>query len=321
MKPTPNPESSSIFNKIPKELFAASITGGLGLIGVIITVIVNHSGSTTPVKPVEASFSPTPIVTKYVVDAAPISTRESMPTLTASPSINGANLVRIEEDWGGCTNTYILPDSINPKTDKSKATREFHKLIGYDGNNPFFMPDSTQWTHFDNETNQQNFQVSLTGLGTNEEWISLDKMIVDSIKVSLVPNHLDIVELSGCGGIMEIRKFNNIPLKADFDSYTVKSTYPDDTISGFSIAPGETEQFLFPFECKQPGTYAVQFKLPCKYMGNSCSIEFAPPTSVVCPQTYTIWDDTAALMQNDRNGVLSFRGDYRWNGSGYSPSD
>jgi hypothetical protein len=321
MKQTPKPESSSIFNKIPKELFAASITGALGLLGVIITVIANHSGSSPAVKSMETGVSPTAMVTEHVMEATSTPAEASLPTFTISPSIDIQDKIRIKEEWGGCTNKFYLPDSIDPNTNATKATGQFKKLIGFNSNNPFYTPDSARWSDFDFLDNSQYFLVSLTGLGDNEEWITLENSVVDSVEVSSVPKHLNMVSVSGCGGGMEVRNFDSIPLKSDFDSYTVKSVFPDNKISGFSLAPGETEQFQFPFECKQPGIYTVRFKLPCKYLGSTCSVEFTPPTTAVCPDTFTNWDATAPIMYNDPNGVLNFAGDYYWNGAGYSLSD
>lgn len=295
-----------------------------GLIGTIVTAIIGLVAAylgflgdkvqiERPLRATETAAANLTLTRTEPVDINPVisptpsqlSTQTSINTQTP---IMTSDILRVEEEWAGCPMRHVLPEYIDPSTGVETANEQFRLFLQNELQQESLFPlVNDNWTG-------PYFSFTLTGLGSNKEWIILDKKISIYVHRTDIPEHTNIAVIGGCGGVMEVRNFPKLKLNADYDDYMIEATYDDDSIASFTLMPGEPELFQIPLICEAPGIYTLDVRMNVKYMEkvNEISVSVPPYT---CPDSFSQWGIYEFMV---KDASLSFEGNSRWNGSEYT---
>jgi hypothetical protein len=140
------------------------------------------------------------------------------------------------------------------------------------------------------------------------DWLEISKTLDVSIDVNKnIPDAVDAIEVTACGGGGEERIFPDLALDNNYAQYSVETTYPD--FDFFTLQPGEFEIFYVPFQCDALGLYQITIKIPFRARSYEGNIEFTE--IIMCPQTFTLW-------QYDQPSDYLYPPEiYEWDGSNY----
>jgi hypothetical protein len=198
------------------------------------------------------------------------------------------------EPWVGCT-PRVSPIAIDPNGNTAEQIASTNPMADVRINWPIvpFRLNSVLYT--------------LTSTA-DQNWIEIDKSLdVAVVTNSSIPQHVDVIELSGCGGTREIRDFPGTDLRTDLSSFTQKSTFPGADF--FTLQPGEFEKFNVPFVCDAPGHYIISVHANYTYKGENGTIDF-PEFDALCPESFTIYN-------TDGSGYLFGVENYTWENGEY----
>jgi hypothetical protein len=152
--------------------------------------------------------------------------------------------------------------------------------------------------------------VQISSLVSDTRWIKIaNELTVDVTTQKDMPEHVNTINYGQCGGTGEIRRFPSMNFSTDFDTYTIRPTYPDADF--FTLQPGEFEEFVIPFECKSIGIYYFTINVSYEISNISGVSDSDKTVGFMCPQTYTAWGFDPFVHQ-----FLSSI-TYQWNGNGY----
>jgi hypothetical protein len=236
----------------------------------------------------------------------PADTSSPTPTSTPSPTPTDTPLVRVESELNPC-GPWRIPSNINPGQDPSSEAAQLFDL----------ERDSLPTGPF-----RGGFllTLNLTSISQDREWIELGNTASVSVQVhDDAPENANLWRVKECGGMGAVRLFSEGTLTADRETYTFSVTAPE--ADYFSLQPGEFEAFLFTFNCMEPGTYRISVEIPYKYKGESGAILFEDSRSLVCPQSYLLWEAYAPAPGGFSSGPLEYVGAFEWNGTGYETVD
>ena len=296
--------------RIPKEISIAKYgllgtlaTASCSVIGAFLAAYFGYLGITTQIKePIAATATAEARLASLPASTVVSTTTPRKVTPTPTP-LAIKDIVRIESFWNGCPAERPLPDYIDPNQDIDEANNQFQVLLTKEGQTD---------NHLSSKWRLPYYSFTLTGLSSNQEWITLDKKISIYVHKRDVPEHLNMVMMGGCGGELELREFPQFYLDADHETYMIEETYPDPKIVGFTLMPGEPEEFHIPITCKAPGIYDLEITMKAKYSGQIYEIRLPLP-SITCPKSFTRWD----TMRFRENPDLTFTGNYEWDGDQY----
>jgi len=202
---------------------------------------------------------------------------------------------------------HVLPEYMDPTNEVETANEQLRTLLQNELQNESLYPlVSDNWYG-------PYYSFTLTSLSSNKEWIILDKKISVYVHRTEIPQHTNIAIIGGCGGVMEVRNFPELKLASDYADYMVEETYEDDSISKFTLMPGEPELFQIPLICEAPGIYNLDVRMKVEYMEQDYEVSFSVPP-YTCPNTYTQWGIYEYLI---KDASLSFEGNFQWSGTEY----
>ena len=227
-------------------------------------------------------------------------------TATADALLSMSDLLILDGAWAGCPANRVLPDSIDPNMDITLANDQFRTLLSKDSKSDMIALSGDNWV-------KPNYSFTLTASSSNEEWLILDKKISIYVHRQGVPENLNMAKIGGCGGMLEIRNFPEFLLDSQHENYMIEETYPDNTIAGFTLMPGEPELFSIPITCKSPGIYNLEVTMNFKYGQQQGELSFSIPP-VTCPESYTQWNVYEFTVNEAK---LSYGESYVWDGSDY----
>jgi hypothetical protein len=124
----------------------------------------------------------------------------------------------------------------------------------------------------------------------DNEQIEIDSTVRMQIHAEPIPNHSNILrDLSGCGaGPDENQQFSPIYLSSDTKDYTAPAKSQKGDF--FRIESGNFLNFEYSFICQKPGIYSVSTVTSYIYAGQQGSVTTKVPYTMVCPDTFTLWE-------------------------------
>lgn len=241
-------------------------------------------------RPVITTVSSNPDVKITVNSIAPVSTET-------------VKIIIHFNDWqeaGPCLGQVLIPDYFTIGQENAKIKEWISNLQR--------THQVGNWTQVASERdNGIHFQY-LTGISadpSNKAFIELIKTATATvIAQNEVPDQINSVTGSGCGGPGKTQDFSTLLLESTFKSYIDKMTMPG--VDYYSLAPGEFQYFSFQFRCVSPGFYQITINLPYKYIDEKGVVTMTSP-NLICPRSFVLWN--SADMQ------LSTK--YSWNGTKY----
>jgi hypothetical protein len=226
--------------------------------------------------------------------ATPASSSNFSPGNTASTSNTDWQEFLTVEPWVGCT-PRVSPIAIDPNGNTAEQI---------DSTNPIATV-RINWPIVPFQLNSVLFTLTSTA---DADWIEIDKSLdVTVVTNSSIPQHVDVIELSGCGGTQQIRDFPETNLRTDLSSFTQKSTFSGADF--FTLQPGEFEKFNVPFLCDAPGHYIISVDANYIFQGENGTIDF-PEFDALCPESFTIYN-------TDGSGYLFGVETYTWGNGEY----
>jgi hypothetical protein len=158
-----------------------------------------------------------------------------------------------------------------------------------------------------------NILLDILSLATNQEAIKIsNKLHVDVISQNQgnLPNSVNVLDTSACGGEGQIRGFSVIGLSNDFQTYSLDSIFSE--FEFFQLPPGEIESFSLPLECRAIGLYSVEVNVSYNYSNYSGFTDSDQNFEFLCPQVFTVWYFSPLIEQFYSSTT------YEWSGSGYN---
>jgi hypothetical protein len=204
----------------------------------------------------------------------------------------------------------IVPDAID--INAPNAIEEINKAIKSDEIlNWSIAPDA--W---------MGFSAIIENKSSDNKWIRLDKFVKINIDVlSTTPKDVITIDRTwGQGGGSYYWFSPDIDLIGNYSSYS-KTVYVsgDNAFDYYSLQPGEFTEFMFTFNCKQPGTYKISLEIPYRYENKNDVYLYKITPLLICPRKHTYIKVNADLDHT----VINF--DYsipiEWNGSEYIRKD
>ncbi len=281
------------------KISTAILIAMIGCAGTFITALFGYlavkSQVEIPIKTTQTSEA----LRDYLTVNAPTET-EIPPTVvspTSTPSIEWGSILKVYSNFLFPCGTKVIPESvsINPN-DLQLSLNEFTDL--------FYEHSGGDWDSAVNAALIFNLE-SYSQLN----WVKVGNQFSVNVFVeSQVPENLNIVSISGCGGgnwrlLQDITLTNQNNLR----QYKVSLSYPD--VDFFTLQPGEFEVFMIPMECKAPGIYSFTVVINSEYTGQSGNFTIVPLTKMYCPYRFNKY--------LSHGGNLEYVGKYEWNGSDY----
>lgn len=174
----------------------------------------------------------------------------------------------------------------------------------------YLKGDGSGWPRVqDSYGNEQAVDVGLKLTSKlTEDWIEVNRTTEVAIEVEKqIPNSVDVLVITGCGGLGDIRGFPKTDLVATFAQYTQDVSFSEADF--FKLEPGEFETFNFPFTCRDIGLYKIRLVVPLA-VGTETE-RASVTTSIMCPEAYTLWYAGA-------DGYIETSQRIVWNGENYA---
>jgi hypothetical protein len=236
---------------------------------------------------------------------------------STAPALRGTAM------WMVCGRApVVLPGSITPAQDATAALGQIKAAIDGKQTDTWSVvgPDVISLYERGKDASALTLYVQLGS--TVDSTLRLSNRVRASISANNVAQHVDVVSFPppvGCGG-GNFRTFSASDLARNASTYGVDPTYGENDF--LTLAAREIEIFRFPFECRSPGTYAVQLltRYEVANTGVADTVAMAAPVTAVCPQSFTYWPLIYAnydIMSNSGNLQFGPNKDYIWQDSGY----
>lgn len=293
-------------------LIGTIVTAVIGLLAAYLGYLGNKAQTERPFSATETAaarllLTQTDLSETNLVNTPSSSQSPSLTPGSTQSSLNIDEIVRVEKEWAGCPMRHVLPEYIDPTIGVETANEQLRALLQNELQNESLFPlENDNWVG-------PNYSFTLTSLSSNNEWIILDKKISINVHRTEIPEHSNIAVIGGCGGVMEVRNFPELKLDSDYDDLMIEETYEDDSISKFTLMPGEPELFQIPIKCEAPGVYNLDVRMKVEYMQQDYEVSISVPP-YTCPKTYTQWGINEYLI---KDASLRFEGNYQWSGKEY----
>lgn len=272
-------------------MFGVIISSIIGVVGMIAAAYIGNMNSRN--QPPEARIAQNSLPSPVASDAPAVQASPSNGTAApAGPPSSFPASLEVEETWGViCGLWNVIPNNIDPAAM---------------GEDPAIMERAAGWQMGPDP----GLYLLLSNTGETFMEVGSELTVTVAFHEPEQPSADVIADSKPCS-VSEIREFSNVELASGFASYTTSSTFPADF---FKLAPGEYEYFDVPFKCKGPGVYTVKVELPYRIKDEKGVIALASPSTVVCPEKYTVWEN----YSTDFNKVMFGAGkNYSWDpGSG-----
>jgi hypothetical protein len=303
------PTDKKTDNTVKIAIIGAIVTIATAIITYVIAPIVVQLVKPIPSPLVEvitptSIYSPTGIGSPQQTSTNPSAQTPLQPTtdLTNQDWMQSITTT-VESTMPGLCDGLLLPPNIKPDQEPDLAIRQIEAAVSAFDSWPLVAGAVNQKS----SRTVGSLSITITNTSKDTNWVRLDNKIDVTINAeSTVPDHINILIGTGCGGSGDFRYFSDIGLTPKFKTYTETTRY---TLSDFfSLQPGEFEVFSFPLDCQSPGIYQLVFKLPVSKLDQIGSINAGFGRSFVCPKSYTVWTiDMAANSFVDSES-------YIWNG-------
>lgn len=292
---------------------AAIIGGCFAILASIITGVLELA------KPDAVIIMQPPEMTTQITNASstsPLPTKVTVPsTATLSPLILSVELVEHLSNI-----SYVVPQAGSLYDDEVRAQVEQAIANGEYRNWSFIPPDSIG-----------SYIIRITNITTDNTWVRINPVLEADITVSPVPEGSPnvIYEFAG-GGAGEIWLLEDIDLVSYAESYTQSTKIlqywsmetwgdtPPPPPDYIALQPGEFFEFLYPFNCIDPGIYQTNLTIfySANRQDNSITITDFPIAK--CLPNFTYW----SIWFNRQESHLSIESmrdvknyDYKTNGS------
>jgi hypothetical protein len=251
-------EENDVIN-FTKDAWIAVIAGGLGIISAMVTAIFGYLGTTAPIRATQMAEKG-----QYLENAT-------------------SDVLRITEVGAEslCYNR-ILPVITNPRGNYNEVSQYIDGAIN-DGS--YFT-----WSYGPN-TKPGIPHLYLMYILTNvvessTEWVIVENSIELSFERQDIPLDLD-VKPGSCGGAGFDRVFSPVFLESTNTANPVISNIAD--YDYFNLKPGESERFILPVYCEEPGIYSLNVNFLYTYKGKSSVFNYTGDINIGCPYTFTLW--------------------------------
>lgn len=197
----------------------------------------------------------------------------------------------------------LMPPSIRPDQDINQAAKQ--------------VIEEAKATNFDSwllvsraDINDVSLHLTIANVPNHVDWIKLENNLDVSIDAqSDLPEQVNVLRGTGCGGGGLYRNFSGISLASDFQNYTTASASTE--FDFFTLQPGESEIFQFSLTCQDPGIYHLTLNIPFSLLEASGTAQVEYDRSIICPTTFTVW-----TIEMAAEAFVSSTA-YVWNGAGY----
>jgi hypothetical protein len=224
----------------------------------------------------------------------------ALPSMTPAPTLtletpDWSSIIRLSVEIP-CT-LQLLPPTIDPVQDIAFAKQQALEAIANE--------ESRSWL---SAGDSAEIVIRVSSITKSQEWIEIGNQLLLDISVQEdLPEHLNLIHYGDCGGQGKIRNFSPIDLTAEFDAYSLQSSFTE--FDFFTLEPGEFEDFIVPFTCKAVGIFQIKVNMSYVYANIPNVTDSDQTATFVCPQTFTVWEFIGREFLNYDN--------YRWNGEGY----
>lgn len=243
-----------------------------------------------------------------------------------------ASVLRSDFAWSQCDilPAWVLPGTILPAQDSDTARKQLAQAIakGQLRSWPVAGPDVVALNAGSLQNQARKLYMTMSGTGSGKVDIHLFSQADVTVTSQDLPAHVDVATFratnildvpSGCGSGTN-RTFLATELTSTLRQYSEEraySAYPFVTLSSEA-----SEVLVFPFECRNPGVYAIQITL--RYRDNvratTATYTSSDQPTIVCPSSFTFWpiSYTRGNSGSDTPIVqLGIPKQYYWDGKQY----
>jgi len=282
--------------RLPKEIWAAIILGGLGLLGVLITSFTEYLSATAPIEATRTAE----FIGRINSTAAPVLPTLPIP-ITPTPFQVEQSPVLSVQRIQDC-HARIIPSALSPTSDIDQIVDEFSKPL----NNDYSLDWAYAPEYLINSDGDSfwglniDFILTNTASDKNQTILLRSPVQVFAEYKQEITQDVNIVT-GGCGGRILINEFTPFRLdltKSDEKMYTTKSVEFD----GLTVDPGQVEIVRVPVICEKQGIYKLNFQFNYWFSMQPYSINY--DQVVWCPVNTTFWQ--AAFEPNGLYNIDSF---------------
>jgi len=235
-------------------------------------------------------------------------------------------------EWYHCDTPAvpILPGMILPAQDPNGARAQLAQAIAARqiATWPAAGPDVAALISGSQAGDPRKLYVTVTGKGKGKINIHLLNSANITVSSQEIAAHVDVAtirpannfDLCSGGGQGSNRTFQATELTSKSQQYTDDRQYTEAPF--LTLNSEDSEVLVFPFECRDPGTYTIQITL--RYRDNIRETDGTytsgelPP--IVCPSAFTYWPVTYSRDKTGSNPPtvqLGVPKQYYWNGTTY----
>lgn len=276
----------------------AIVVAIIGCAGTFITALFGYlaikAQTEIPIKITQTAVA----LQEYLTSNAPTETAIPPTSIipTETPRVAWDTILKSSTGFSSPCGTKVIPESVSMNPNNLQAS-----LANF--NDSFSKDVGRDW----NSAIETNLFLDLESY-SQLNWVKVENRFSLNIFVeSEVPDNLNIVEISGCGGGY-VRYLQDVTLtnQNNLKQYTVSLTYPD--VDFFTLKPGEFETFFIPLECKAPGIYSFNIVISSEYTDQSGDFTIVPLTKMYCPYSFNKYES---------GNNLEYAGKFEWNGNEY----
>jgi hypothetical protein len=234
--------------------------------------------------------------------------------------------------WSQCNGApaWILPGTILPAQDADTAREQLAEAIVTKQIDtwPVAGPDVAALLSGKQPGEPRNLYITMSGTGSGKVNIHLFSPVDVIVTPQELPAHVDVATFrstdifdlpSGCGGGTN-RTFLPTELTSELRQYIEERDYTEHSF--LTLNSESSEVFVFPFQCRSPGSYTLQIVLRYRDNARATPATYASsehPT-IACPVSFTFWPITytpGGPGSNKPSVQLGIPKQYYWDGKQY----